>query len=145
MLILLLVVFCFVLICFFFSSECESLDLGINTKHSWQFPFCFHFYSHIIIMALKAKVWINNNELFLGLPHMLTYGGIWINLKRNYMLWCLLFLPSPLEQWLWGRIPLFKITRFSQHFLRLRTKLIEILETENSYVDIDTLINKMKD
>ena len=27
----------------------------------------------------------------------------------------------------------------------IRTKLIEILETENSYVDIDTLINKMKD
>ena len=25
----------------------------------------------------------------------------------------------------------------------IRTKLIEILETENSYVDIDTLINKM--
>ena len=27
----------------------------------------------------------------------------------------------------------------------IRIKLIEILETENSYVDIDTLINKMKD
>ena len=27
----------------------------------------------------------------------------------------------------------------------IRTRLIEILETENSYVDVDTLINKMKD
>ena len=27
----------------------------------------------------------------------------------------------------------------------ITTRLIEILETENSYVDIDTLINKMKD
>ena len=27
----------------------------------------------------------------------------------------------------------------------IRTRLIEILETENSYVDIDTLINEMKD
>ena len=27
----------------------------------------------------------------------------------------------------------------------IRTKLIKILETENSYVDVDTLINKMKD
>ena len=26
----------------------------------------------------------------------------------------------------------------------IRTKLIEILETENSYADIDTLINKME-
>ena len=26
----------------------------------------------------------------------------------------------------------------------IRTKLIEILETENSYAEIDTLINKMK-
>ena len=60
MLILLLFVFCFVLIFF-----CGSLDQGINTKLSWQFPFCFHFYSHIIIEALKEMVPLAVGPLFI--------------------------------------------------------------------------------
>ena len=102
-----------------FSSESGSLDLGINTKLSWQFPFLFslYFYSHIIIMALKAKVWINNNELFRTSPH----ANVWRDLDQFKNELCALMLivsmVTTLKQSLWGRVPLSKSTRFSRHFL----------------------------
>ena len=45
---------------------------------------------------------------------------------------------------IWNGIPT-SLKTASKNSLKksIRTKLIEILETENSYVDIDTLINKM--
>ena len=45
----------FDLVCFFLSSESGSLELGITRNLADSFHLCFHFYSHIIIKALKAK------------------------------------------------------------------------------------------
>ena len=45
---------------------------------------------------------------------------------------------------IWNGIPTSLKNASKNSFKKsIRTKLIEILETENSYVDIDTLINKM--
>ena len=47
---------------------------------------------------------------------------------------------------IWNGIPTSLKNSSKNSFKKsIRTRLIEILETENSYVDIDTLINKMKD
>ena len=47
---------------------------------------------------------------------------------------------------IWNGIPTSLKNSSKNSFKKsIRTRLIEILETENSYVDIDTLINEMKD
>ena len=116
-------------------------------------PLEFQYYEKIANLMYKintSAALINISNLFSKITSIHSYGTHSSTSEHFYTKRSALNVQSMAFSCvgvkIWNGIPTSLKNLSKNSFKRsIRTKLIEILEIENSYVNMDTLINKMKD